>query len=92
MAEQKESVTMDALLKSIDSELKSGTDMRLCEMLDVMKTYGNAGCSILAQKIELSIARLDQGDKTVDSVSVEFNADDRVDDIFLQLVSALQCR
>lgn len=79
---------MDSVLSIIDSELESGIDVSFCEMLYIMKTFGNAGCTALAVKIEEEL-QLDQEKQAHPSLPLEFSNDDRVEDMFLQLVPAV---
>ena len=89
LAKQKESVTMDCLLSTIDSELKSGIDGTLNAMLDVMKSYGTVGPCSLAEKIEQELHKLKEEKSIAEAATVEFNINDRVEDMFLQLVHAI---
>ena len=91
LAKQKESVTMDYLLSTIDCELESGIDVSLREMLDIVKSFGTIGPRSLAEKIEqeLPVVKLHQRNTAPESVCLEFNINDRVDDLFLQLIAAL---
>ena len=89
LAKQKESVTMDSLLSTIESELESGIDGTLNAMLDVMKSYGTVGPRTLAEKIEQELPQLEEEKSIAEAATVEFNINDRVEDMFLQLVHAI---
>ena len=89
LAEQKELVTMDSLLSTIDSELKSGIDVSLNAMLDVMKSFGTLGPRSLAEKIKQELHQLDQTKAMPPASPVEFNTNDSVENMFLQLAHAI---
>jgi len=87
-SEERGSVTIDSLLSTIESELECGIDGSLLEMLDAMKSYGTIGPRFLAEKIEEELHMLEG--RLRPRVSVEFNISDRVDDMFLKLVHAVE--
>ena len=80
---------MDSLLSTIDSELKSGIDVSLNAMLDVMKSFGTLGPRSLAEKIKQELHQLDQRKSMPPASPVEFNINDSVENMFLQLVHAI---
>jgi len=87
LAEHKESVTMESLLSTIDSELESGIDGCFLAMLDVMKTFGTTGLHSLAENIEQD---LHQG-KLIPKANIkQFCADDTVADMFLKLAKGIR--
>jgi len=90
LVKQKESVTMDSLLNTIDSELESGIDVSLFAMLDVIKNFGTIGPCSLAEKIEQEISTAHhQLSSSPETVSVQFKSNERVEDMFLKLVPAI---
>jgi len=89
LAKQKESVTMDSLLSTIDCELESGIDVSLHEMLDIVKSFGTIGPRSLAEKIERELCKLSHGKPMPLASSVEFNINDCVEDMFLQLAHGI---
>ena len=87
LAKQKESITMDSLLSTIDSELKSGIDVSLFAMLDVMKNFGTIGLCSLAEKIEQEIGEIHYQKKVL--LETEFDINERVEEMFLKLFHAI---
>ena len=89
LAKQKESVTMDSLFSTIESELESGIDGTLNATLDVMKSYGAVAPCSLDEKIEQELHKLKQEKSIAEAATVEFNINNRIEDMFLQLVHAI---
>ena len=100
LAKQKESVTMDSLLSTIDTELKCGIDASLREMLDIVKTFGTTEPRSLAEEIQQELQKLEQAksqpslspshkSRVAEAETLKFNINDRVEDMFLQLTDAI---
>jgi len=86
--DQKDTVTMESLLRNIDSQLEHGYLGSFYEMLKVLKNVGNITHRELVERVEHELCALEQ-EISIDDFSELFNIDDRVEDMFLALFSAL---
>ncbi|XP_065912310.1 uncharacterized protein [Dysidea avara] len=88
--EEKDELTINSFLHTINSHLKSGIKESFLEMLDIMEHKGDIATISLAKRIksELNICTTVPADV---SSLVDFNEFDNTNDMFLALVSELQC-
>jgi len=84
--EEKESITLDSLLFTIESHLKSGINRTFCKMLDIMVKFGDLATEELAKNIKKELTTIVSPIPKV----VDFNTFDEVEIMFTAFVSALR--
>ena len=85
--EEKESISVDSLLHTVGSHLKSGINMTFLKMLDIMEQFGDLATTDLAKSIKM---KLSIPNHEGDAFAVDFSTFDNVEVMFVALVSALR--
>ena len=91
--EEKQSISIDSLLSTIASHLKSGINATFYKLLDIMATYGDLATQDLAKSIKNKLSAVVPESATVPEsamVVVDFSTFDEVDVMFVAFLSALR--
>ena len=82
--EEKGSISVDSLLSTVESDLKSGINTTFCKLLDIMTKFGDLSTQDLAKSIKKKLTAVVA--PTHEGVTVVV---DEVDDMFIAFLSAL---
>lgn len=88
--EEKDSVSVDSLLGTIGSHLKSGINTTFCKMLDIMEKFGDLATEDLARTIKNRLPVMVSPVHEGSTVAVDFSMFDEVEVMFAAFVSALR--
>ena len=86
----KDTVTLDSLLKVLESQLKNGINKSFTRMLDILEQHGDLGTESLAKNIKRELHLEISMESTAQTTAVDFSNFDDVELMFTALVSGLR--
>ena len=87
---EKETITVDSLLQTIETQLKNGFNESFIRMLKIMEQYGDLETENLAKSIKRELNHEVSTMPNVSTVAIDFSAYDDVELMFTALVSELR--
>ena len=86
---EKQSISVDSLLSTIESHLKSSINTTFCKLLDIMTKFGDLATQDLAKSIKNKLSAMASSMDEGATVVVDFSTFDEVEVMFPAFVSAL---